>query len=88
MKKIAEEGGKVLFVGTKKQAQEAAEECAVRTNNYFVTERWLGGTLTNFRTIRSRVRRMDEIDKMEEDGTFNLLPKKKLSKLRKNMKIK
>ena len=75
MKKIAEEGGKVLFVGTKKQAQEAAEECAVRTNNYFVTERWLGGTLTNFRTIRSRVRRMDEIDKMEEDGTFNLLPK-------------
>jgi ribosomal protein S2 len=67
MKKIAEEGGKVLFVGTKKQAQEAAEECAVRTNNYFVTERWLGGTLTNFRTIRSRVRRMDEIDKMGRD---------------------
>ena len=83
MKKIAEEGGKVLFVGTKKQAQEAAEECAVRTNNYFVTERWLGGTLTNFRTIRSRVRRMDEIDKMEEDGTFNLLPKKEVIKIKK-----
>ena len=83
MKKIAEEGGKVLFVGTKKQAQEAAEECAVRTNNYFVTERWLGGTLTNFRTIRSRVRRMDEIDKMEEDGTFNLLPKKEVIQIKK-----
>ena len=83
MKKIAEEGGRVLFVGTKKQAQEAAEECAVRTNNYFVTERWLGGTLTNFRTIRSRVRRMDEIDKMEEDGTFNLLPKKEVIQIKK-----
>ena len=83
MKKIAEEGGKVLFVGTKKQAQEAAEECAVRTNNYFMNERWLGGTLTNFKTIRSRVRRMDEIDKMEEDGTFSLLPKKEVIQIKK-----
>ena len=83
LKEIAENDGKVLFVGTKKQAQEAAEECAVRTNNYFVTERWLGGTLTNFRTIRSRVRRMDEIDKMEEDGTFNLLPKKEVIQIKK-----
>lgn len=83
MKKIAEEGGKVLFVGTKKQAQEAAEECAVRTNNYFMNERWLGGTLTNFKTIRSRVRRMDDIDKMEEDGTFNLLPKKEVIQIKK-----
>ncbi|MBP3841046.1 MAG: 30S ribosomal protein S2 [Bacilli bacterium] len=83
MKKIAEDGGKVLFVGTKKQAQEAAEECAVRTNNYFMNERWLGGTLTNFKTIRSRVRRMDEIDKMEEDGTFSLLPKKEVIKIKK-----
>ena len=66
MKKIAEEGGKVLFVGTKKQAQEAAEECAVRTNNYFVTERWLGGTLTNFRTIRSRVRCIREMKKLPQ----------------------
>ena len=65
MKKIAEDGGKVLFVGTKKQAQEAAEESAVRTNNYFVNERWLGGTLTNFRTIRSRIKRMEDIEKME-----------------------
>lgn len=64
MKQIAEEGGKFLFVGTKKQAQEACEEAAVRTNMYFVNERWLGGTLTNFKTIRSRVRRMDEIDKI------------------------
>ncbi|MBR4619086.1 MAG: 30S ribosomal protein S2 [Bacilli bacterium] len=83
MKKIAEEGGKVLFVGTKKQAQEAAEESALRTDNYFITERWLGGTLTNFKTIRSRVRRMDEIDKMESDGTFNLLPKKEVIQIKK-----
>ena len=83
LKEIAQKEGKVLFVGTKKQAQEAAEECATRTNNYFVNERWLGGTLTNFKTIRSRVRRMDDIDKMEEDGTFSLLPKKEVIKIRK-----
>ena len=83
MKTIAEAGGKVLFVGTKKQAQEAAEECAVRTNMYFVNERWLGGTLTNFKTIRSRVRKMDEIDKMEADGTFDLLPKKEVIQIKK-----
>lgn len=83
MKKIAEDGGKFLFVGTKKQAQEACEEAAVRTNMYFVNERWLGGTLTNFKTIRSRVRRMDEIDKMESDGTFDLLPKKEVIKIKK-----
>ena len=83
MKEIAEAGGKVLFVGTKKQAQEAAEESAKRTNMYFVNERWLGGTLTNFKTIRSRVRRMDEIDKMETDGTFEALPKKEVIKIRK-----
>ena len=83
MKEIAEAGGKVLFVGTKKQAQEAAEESAKRTNMYFVDERWLGGTLTNFKTIRSRVRRMDEIDKMEIDGTFEALPKKEVIKIKK-----
>lgn len=83
MKEIAEAGGKVLFVGTKKQAQEAAEECAVRTNMFFVNERWLGGTLTNFKTIRSRIKRMDDIDKMEADGTFELLPKKEVIQLRK-----
>ena len=83
MKEIAEAGGKVLFVGTKKQAQEAAEECAVRTNMYFVNERWLGGTLTNFKTIRSRIKRMDDIDKMEADGTFDLLPKKEVIQIKK-----
>ena len=83
MKEIAEAGGKVLFVGTKKQAQEAAEECAVRTDNYFVNERWLGGTLTNFKTIRSRIRRMEEIENMEKDGTFEALPKKEVIQIRK-----
>ena len=83
MKAIAEKEGKVLFVGTKKQAQEAAEESAVRTNMYFVNERWLGGTLTNFKTIRSRIRRMEDIEKMESDGTFEALPKKEVIGLRK-----
>ena len=83
MKEIAKNEGKVLFVGTKKQAQEAAEESAVRTNMYFVNERWLGGTLTNFKTIRSRIRRMEEIEKMETDGTFEALPKKEVIKIKK-----
>ncbi len=83
MEKIAQNEGKVLFVGTKKQAQEAAEECAVRTNMYFVNERWLGGTLTNFKTIRSRIRRMEEIEKMETDGTFDALPKKEVIQIKK-----
>jgi len=83
MKEIAQSGGKVLFVGTKKQAQEAAEESAVRTNMYFVNERWLGGTLTNFKTIRSRIRRMEEIEQMEQDGIFEMLPKKEVIQIRK-----
>ena len=83
LKEIAENGGKVLFVGTKKQAQEAAEESAVRTNMYFINERWLGGTLTNFKTIRTRVRRMEEIEKMETDGVFEVLPKKEVIQIRK-----
>jgi len=83
MKEIAQNEGKILFVGTKKQAQEAAEESAVRTNMYFVNERWLGGTLTNFKTIRSRIRRMEEIEAMETDGTFEALPKKEVIGLRK-----
>jgi len=83
MKEIAQNEGKVLFVGTKKQAQEAAEECATRTNMYFVNERWLGGTLTNFKTIRSRIRRMEEIEAMETDGTFDALPKKEVIQIRK-----
>ena len=76
---IATDGGKVIFVGTKKQAQEASLECATRTNMFYVTERWLGGTLTNFRTIRSRVKRLEELEKMSTDGTYDLLPKKEVA---------
>lgn len=81
--KIIEDGGKVVFVGTKKQASEACKECALRTNMYYVTERWLGGTLTNFKTIRSRVKRLSELEKMSEDGTYDLLPKKEVALLNK-----
>jgi len=80
---IVTDGGKVIFVGTKKQAQEACLECAQRTNMFYVTERWLGGTLTNFKTIRSRVKRLEEIEKMEAEGTFELLPKKEVALLNK-----
>ncbi len=83
MKEIAQNCGSVLFVGTKKQAQEAAEECATRTNMYFVNERWLGGTLTNFKTIRSRIKRMEEIEKMEQEGVFEMLPKKEVIQIKK-----
>ena len=83
VKTIAENGGKFLFVGTKKQAQEAAEESAVRTNMFFVNERWLGGTLTNFKTIKGRVKRLEEIENMEKEGTFQLLPKKEVIKIKK-----
>ena len=83
LKKIAEKGGTVLYVGTKKQAVEAMEANANRTNMFFVNERWLGGTLTNFRTIRNRVRRLDEIEQMEQDGIFELLPKKEVAKIKK-----
>ena len=83
LNEIAKNGGKVLFVGTRKQAQEAIKEEAIRSNSYYITERWLGGTLTNFKTIRRRVRRIEEIEKMETDGTFDLLPKKEVVGLRK-----
>lgn len=83
MKEIAQAGGSVLFVGTKKQAQEAAEESATRTNMFFINERWLGGTLTNFKTIRSRIKRMEEIEKMEQEGIFEMLPKKEVIQIRK-----
>lgn len=81
--KIAANGGKVLFVGTRKQASEAITEEAIRSNSYYVAERWLGGTLTNFRTIRRRVKRLEEIEKMEKDGTFDLLPKKEVIGIKK-----
>ena len=80
---ICADGGKVIFVGTKKQAQEASLECATRTNMFYVTERWLGGTLTNFRTIRSRVKRLEELEKMSTDGTYDVLPKKEVALLNK-----
>ena len=83
MNEIAEKGGKVLFVGTKKQAQEVCKEEAERSNMYYVTERWLGGTLTNFKTIRRRINRLEEIEKMEKDGTFEKLPKKEVVGLKK-----
>ena len=83
LNEIAKNGGKVLFVGTRKQASEAIKEEAIRSNSYYVSERWLGGTLTNFRTIRNRVRRLENIEKMEKDGTFDVLPKKEVIKLKK-----
>ena len=83
IKKIALNGGTFLFVGTKKQTSEASKEEAERSNSYYVTERWLGGTLTNFRTIRKRVKRLEEIETMENDGTFEALPKKEVIGLKK-----
>ena len=83
LNKIAADGGKVLYVGTKKQAQEVCKEEAERSNMYYVTERWLGGTLTNFKTIRRRINRLEEIEKMEKDGTFEKLPKKEVVGLKK-----
>ncbi|UBH14045.1 30S ribosomal protein S2 [Macrococcus armenti] len=83
MKSISEEGGTVLFVGTKKQAQEAIKEEAERSGQFFINERWLGGTLTNYKTISKRVKRISEIEKMEENGTFDVLPKKEVVELKK-----
>ena len=77
--------GTVLFVGTKKQAQDSIREEAERCGMYFVNNRWLGGTLTNFRTIRKRIDRLTALKRMEEDGTFDVLPKKEVAKLRLEM---
>ncbi len=82
IKEIAVDGKDILFVGTKKQAQEAIQEEAVRSNMHFVNNRWLGGMLTNFTTIKSRIKKMEEIEKMQEDGTFEVLPKKEVIKLK------
>ena len=79
------EGKTVLFVGTKKQAQDAIREEAERCGQYYVNSRWLGGTLTNFKTIRSRIDRMTKLEKMEESGEFDLLPKKEVAKLKEEM---
>ena len=78
LKTIVENGGKVLFVGTKKQAQDAIEEEAKRAGQYYVNHRWLGGTLTNWDTIQKRIKRLKDIERMSEDGTFELLPKKEV----------
>ncbi|MCL2456898.1 MAG: 30S ribosomal protein S2 [Defluviitaleaceae bacterium] len=74
-------GGEMLFVGTKKQAQESIKEEAIRCGMYFVNERWLGGMLTNFKTMQLRVQRLKELEKMQEDGRMDLLPKKEVAKL-------
>ena len=78
---VAAEGKSILFVGTKKQAQESIESEAQRCNMFFVNQRWLGGTMTNFKTIRQRIARLNEIDAMEENGDFDVLPKKEVIKL-------
>lgn len=82
MKEVVENGGEVLFVGTKKQAQEAIENEARRCGMHYINQRWLGGMLTNYKTIRKRIDRLHELEKMEEDGTFDVLPKKEVIKLR------
>ena len=82
---LVKNGGKILFVGTKKQAQDAIRTEATRCGMYYVNERWLGGMLTNFRTIQSRIRRMKEIEGMAADGTFDVLPKKEVLQLKKEL---
>ena len=85
IKEQAEEGKTVLFVGTKKQAQECIKEAAEKCNMYYVDQRWLGGMLTNFNTIQGRIARLTELKTMEEDGTFEVLPKKEVILLKKEM---
>jgi small subunit ribosomal protein S2 len=78
---IIKEGGEILFVGTKKQAQDSIREEAQRCGMYFVNERWLGGMLTNFKTIQTRIKRLRQLEDMEENGTMAVLPKKEVAKL-------
>ncbi len=85
MKEQAEEGKTVLFVGTKKQAQECMKEAAEKSGMYYVNQRWLGGTLTNFSTIRDRINKLEELERMSEDGTFEVLPKREVVLLKKEM---
>ena len=85
LKEQVEEGKTVLFVGTKKQAQECVKEAAEKSGMYYVDQRWLGGMLTNFETIRARVQRLKDLEKMQEDGTFEVLPKKEVILLKKEM---
>ena len=85
LKEQAEEGKTVLFVGTKKQAQDCVKDAAEKCGMYYVNQRWLGGTLTNFETIRKRIDRLEELERMQEDGTFGVLPKKEVILLKKEM---
>jgi small subunit ribosomal protein S2 len=84
-KNLAADGGKILFVGTKKQAQDSVKEEAERSGMYYVNQRWLGGTLTNFETIQKRIKRLKDIEKMQENGTFDVLPKKEVVQLKKEL---
>ncbi|MEA4822182.1 MAG: 30S ribosomal protein S2 [Erysipelotrichales bacterium] len=83
LKEIIDNNGKLLFVGTKKQCQDLVKEEALRSGSFYVTQRWLGGTLTNFKTIQKRIKYLKDIEKMEEDGTFDILPKKEVANYRK-----
>ena len=83
IKNIVANGGTILFVGTKKQAQEAVKDEAIRSGMFYVNERWLGGMLTNFKTIKSRIAKLKEYEKMSEDGTFDVLPKKEVIQIKK-----
>ncbi|AYV66037.1 30S ribosomal protein S2 [Niallia circulans] len=85
VKELAGNGGTVLFVGTKKQAQDSVKEEAIRSGQYYVNQRWLGGTLTNFETIQKRIARLKDIERMAEDGTFDVLPKKEVVQLNKEL---
>ena len=85
LKEQAEEGKTVLFVGTKKQAQDCMKDAAIKSGMYYVNQRWLGGMLTNFDTIQKRIQRLKDLEKMEEDGTFDVLPKKEVILLKKEM---
>lgn len=85
MKAVAQDGGVFLFVGTKKQAQDSIAEEATRAGQYYVNQRWLGGTLTNWSTMQSRIKRLKQLKQMSEDGTFDVLPKKEVALLTKEM---
>jgi small subunit ribosomal protein S2 len=85
IREVAEQGKDVLFVGTKKQAQDSIRDEAIRSGQFFVNARWLGGMLTNFKTIRKRIDRLNELTKMQEEGVFDVLPKKEVIKLKKEM---
>jgi small subunit ribosomal protein S2 len=84
-KNLAADGGKILFVGTKKQAQDSVKEEAIRSGMFYVNQRWLVGTLTNFETIQKRIKRLKDIEKMQENGTFEVLPKKEVVQLKKEL---